>query len=131
MTLSSRSIRRLFLVALLVLGAVTAGVSSLAEARPAPTLHLAQTPKCLGKPATIVGRGAIHGTGHADVIVASAGVDHIVGGAGNDRICAGGGDDTIEGGIGSSHPDLRAGRDRTLFLTLARRLESRDGQVWL
>jgi Ca2+-binding RTX toxin-like protein len=66
---------------------------------------------CLGRPATIVGHGKIHGTAHADVILGGAGDDRIVGGSGNDRICAGGGDDTIEGGTGSDRIDAGAGND--------------------
>jgi Ca2+-binding RTX toxin-like protein len=68
-------------------------------------------PKCLGKPATIVGRGEIRGTVHADVIVAARGRDRIDGRGGNDRICAGGGADAIEGGVGSDRIDAGPGAD--------------------
>jgi Ca2+-binding RTX toxin-like protein len=117
MTLHSRPIRCIFLIALLALVAVTAGVSSSAEARPTPAPHSTQVPaapRCLGKPATIIGRGTIHGTAHADVIVASVGADHIFGGGGNDRICAGGGDDTIEGGTGSDRIEAGPGDDEVI-----------------
>jgi Ca2+-binding RTX toxin-like protein len=70
--------------------------------------------RCLGRTATIVGHGTIHGTAHADVIAGGAGEDHILGGGGNDRICAGGGDDTIEGGIGSDRIDAGAGGDEVI-----------------
>lgn len=69
---------------------------------------------CLGRPATIVGHGKIHGTAHADVIVGSAGEDQIFGRGGNDRICAGGGNDTIEGGTGSDRIDAGAGADEVI-----------------
>jgi Ca2+-binding RTX toxin-like protein len=70
--------------------------------------------KCLGRPATIVGHGKIHGTAHADVIVGGSGEDHIFGGGGNDRICAGGGGDTIEAGTGSDRIDAGAGSDEVI-----------------
>ncbi|MBS1886475.1 MAG: hypothetical protein JSU06_04725 [Actinobacteria bacterium] len=92
-----------------VLGAV---LLALALARWAPAAGAA--PTCLGRPATIVGGGVIHGTARADVIVGSRGADTIVGGGGNDRICAGGGDDTIEGGQGSDRIDAGAGDDQVI-----------------
>lgn len=94
----------------LVLGVLTA---TAALSFPAPSFpsRAAHGDRCLGRPATIVGHGKIHGTAHADVIVGSTGADHIFGDGGNDRICAAGGDDTIEGGTGSDRIDARAGDD--------------------
>lgn len=69
------------------------------------------TPRCLGKPATVVGSGAVRGTAHADVIVATGGDDQVDGGGGNDRICTGGGDDQIAGGTGSDRVDAGPGAD--------------------
>ena len=68
-------------------------------------------PRCLGKPATIVGSGAVRGTAHADVIVVAGGDDRVDGGGGNDRICTGGGDDQIAGGTGSDRVDAGPGAD--------------------
>jgi Ca2+-binding RTX toxin-like protein len=90
---------------------VTVASSSAAPRSPAGTAHVR---KCLGRPATIVGHGKIHGTAHADVIAGGAGEDHILGGGGNDRICAGGGNDTIEGGTGSDRIDAGAGGDEVI-----------------
>jgi Ca2+-binding RTX toxin-like protein len=74
----------------------------------------AAPPRCLGKPATIVGQGAIRGTAHADVIVAGRGRDRIDGRGGNDRICAGTGPDSIEGGVGSDRIDAGHGDDEVV-----------------
>jgi hypothetical protein len=83
MPLGSRSIRRLFLGAqLAALAALAVAGPGPAGARLAPTAHPAPAPpaqECLGRPATIIGHGMIHGTAHADVIIASAGVDHVIG----------------------------------------------------
>ncbi|MBS1895727.1 MAG: hypothetical protein JST59_30885 [Actinobacteria bacterium] len=76
-----------------------------------PIASAGAAPTCIGRPATIVGHGAIHGTAHADVIVGSSGVDTIVGGGGNDRICPGGGDDKIEGGDGRDRIEAGPGDD--------------------
>jgi Ca2+-binding RTX toxin-like protein len=118
MAFQSRLIRCLLLCALLAaLLAVAVGVSSAAGARPAPKPYPTQVPvgpRCLGKVATIVGQGTIHGTAHADVIVAGGGADDILGGGGNDRICAGGGNDTIEGGPGSDKIEAGAGADEVV-----------------
>ncbi len=95
----------------LCLGVVLLG---LVFAWPAPTATAGAAPTCLGRPATIVGHGAIHGTAHADVIVGSQGADTIVGGGGNDRICAGGGGDTIEGGDGSDRIEAGPGDDEVI-----------------
>ena len=81
--------RRLFTAALLAALIVITLTWPIAAGAVAPV------PRCLGRPGAIIGRGMIHGTAHADVIVASGGADHIFGGGGNDRICAGGGSDTI------------------------------------
>lgn len=89
----------------------TAAASSSASRSQAGSAH-AKT--CLGRPATIVGHGTIHGTAHADVIVGSAGEDHIFGGGGNDRICAAAGDDTIEAGTGSDRIEAGAGDDEVI-----------------
>jgi Ca2+-binding RTX toxin-like protein len=91
----------------LFLGAVLLGIA-VAPWAPAATASAAA---CLGRPATIVGHGVIHGTGHADVIVGSRGADRIVGGGGNDRICTGAGDDAIEGGGGSDRIEAGPGGD--------------------
>jgi len=86
----------------------------LAFARWAPAATAGAAPTCLDRPATIVGHGKIHGTGHADVIVGSQGPDRILGGGGNDRICTGAGDDTIEGGGGSDRIEAGPGGDEVI-----------------
>jgi hypothetical protein len=76
MAFQSRLIRCLFLGALLALLVVAVGLPGAAGARPAPKPYPTQAPvgpKCLGRPATVVGQGTIHGTAHADVIVAIEG----------------------------------------------------------
>src|ERR1700709_800087 len=95
----------------LFLGAVLLG---LAFTRWLPTAPAGPAPTCLGRPATIVGHGAIHGTAHADVIVGSQGADMIIGGGGNDRICVAGGDDTIEAGDGSDRIEAGRGDDEVI-----------------
>jgi hypothetical protein len=64
------------------LGAVLFGLAFAGWA-PLTTAGVAST--CLGRAATIVGHGVIHGTGHADVIVGSQGADRITGGDGNKK----------------------------------------------
>lgn len=91
-----------------------AALPAVALARPGAAEATRPAPKCLGRPATIVGHGTIHGTAHADVILASGAADHIVGGGGDDRICSGAGDDTIEGGIGSDRIEAGAGDDEVI-----------------
>ncbi len=81
--------------------AVAMGAAMLAV--PVPQSVDAATPKCFGKPATIVGtsgRDTLKGTRRADVIVAKGGNDTVVGRGGNDLICSGGGDDDIRAGGG-------------------------------
>lgn len=71
-------------------------------------------PRCLGKQATIVAKGNVQGTAHADVIVSGPGADRIAAGGGNDRICAAGDDDVIEGGTGSDRIDAGGGEDEVV-----------------
>jgi Ca2+-binding RTX toxin-like protein len=100
----------------LVLGALVAAATGISGSFP-PLRSLvasAHGGRCLGRPATIVGHGKIHGTSHADVIFGSAGSDHILGRGGNDRICTGGGDDSVEGGVGSDRIDSGAGDDEVI-----------------
>jgi Ca2+-binding RTX toxin-like protein len=80
----------------------------------APAFAASAPPRCLGKPATIVARGVVKGTAHADVIVTGPGADRIDAGGGNDRICSGGGDDVIEGAVGSDRIDAGAGDDEVI-----------------
>jgi Ca2+-binding RTX toxin-like protein len=62
----------------------------------------AQGPLCMGKRATITGRGgALRGTAGSDVIVGGRGSDRINGNGGHDLICGGGGDDHLRGGDGA------------------------------
>jgi Ca2+-binding RTX toxin-like protein len=75
----------------------------------------AETPRCHGKKATIVGTGeddTIRGTDHPDVIVTLGGDDTISAGLGNDYVCAGTGDDLLHGGRGNDVLDGGAGTDR-------------------
>jgi Ca2+-binding RTX toxin-like protein len=70
----------------------------------APTEAGAGTPRCFGRPATIVGTGAsetLRGTPRADVIVGLGGGDLLDGRGGNDLICGNGGADVLLGGAGS------------------------------
>jgi glycerophosphoryl diester phosphodiesterase len=77
-------------------------------------------PRCLGRPATIVGTSGAEtlvGTDGPDVIVGQDGNDVIAGRGGADRVCAGGGDDVARGGGGADvlfgeagHDDLDGGR---------------------
>jgi Ca2+-binding RTX toxin-like protein len=94
-----------------LLGVVLSGLALVSWT---PTATAREAPTCFGRPATIVGHGAIRGTAHADVIVASRGADTIIGGGGNDRICAAGGDDTIEGGDGSDRIEAGSGDDEII-----------------
>ncbi|MBK5218686.1 MAG: hypothetical protein JJE35_02695 [Thermoleophilia bacterium] len=84
----------------------TAALLLLAEA-PAP----AAVSHCLGKPATIVARGEVRGTAHADVILTGPGRDRVDGRDGNDLICTGGGADLVLGGAGSDRIDAGPGED--------------------
>lgn len=82
------------------------------------------SPRCEGKPATIIGtngRDNLRGTSGADVIMGLGGADVIDAGGGNDLVCAGSGDDLVFGGTwndrligGSGDDDLRggSGKDR-------------------
>lgn len=84
----------------------------------------AARPRCLGRPATIVGTrrsDRIQGTRGADVIVGGPGADRISGLGGGDRICGsagadyvvpGGGNDRVDGGAGPDTLAISAGRDR-------------------
>ena len=74
----------------------------------------AATPKCMGKPATIIGtagKDTLRGSPRADVIVAKGGRDLIKGRGGKDLICAGGGNDTVIGGGGADVIASGAGND--------------------
>lgn len=81
---------------------------------PAASAQGAAGPTCFGKPASIVGHGAIEGTAHADVIVAGPGSDRIEAGGGNDLICTRGAADLIEGGVGSDRIDAGSGGDEVV-----------------
>jgi glycerophosphoryl diester phosphodiesterase len=74
----------------------------------------APTPRCLGRPATIVGTSAAEtlvGTDRPDVIVGLDGNDVISGRGGADRICAGRGHDEVYGGRGADVANGGDGRD--------------------
>ena len=69
-----------------------------------PSAETGSTPKCLGKPATIVRGGGddnINGTNGRDVIVAGNGENDIDGRRGNDLICGGNDGDDIFGDQGN------------------------------
>jgi Ca2+-binding RTX toxin-like protein len=93
---------------------IAAGIAVFAQnAGGAP--GLAETPRCHGKKATIVGTegdDTIRGTDHPDVIVGLGGDDTIYAGLGNDIVCAGPGDDLVHGGRGNDLLDGGAGTDR-------------------
>jgi uncharacterized delta-60 repeat protein len=75
------------------------------------------SPRCAGRPATIVGsaaRDVLRGTSRADVIVALAGNDRIRAGRGSDLVCAGPGNDSVRGGSGRDRLLGQRGRDRLL-----------------
>ena len=75
----------------------------------------AETPRCHGKKATIVGTpedDTIRGTGEPDVIVTLGGDDTVFSGLGNDYVCTGLGDDHVRGGRGNDFLDGGAGTDR-------------------
>jgi Ca2+-binding RTX toxin-like protein len=117
LTSRARHPLRVFLV--LIVGLLSTGLTGATAARAnarlgTPSRTDASTPRCFGKPATIVGSGTIHGTARADVIVAGPGDDHIFGGGGDDRICAGAGNDVIEGGLGSDRIEAGPGDDEVL-----------------
>jgi hypothetical protein len=59
------------------------------------------TPRCAGRPATVLVARGQQPTGRADVIIGTPDADSFSGGAGNDVICGGGGDDRLAGGAGA------------------------------
>ena len=74
----------------------------------------APTPRCVGKPATIVGTpgpDSLKGTAGADVIAGLGGNDTVAGLGGNDTVCGGSGNDSISGGAGSDTLAGEAGND--------------------
>ena len=84
--------------------AVALGVSSHDVAAQAP-------PKCLGKPATIVGTNGndtLNGTAGPDVIVGRAGNDTIRGRGRNDLICGNKGADRVQGHAGTTGSTVAA-----------------------
>lgn len=69
-----------------------------------PTAQTGGSPKCFGKPATIVRGGGddnIKGTNGNDVIIAGNGENDVNGRDGNDKICGGRDGDDIFGGKGN------------------------------
>ena len=91
-----------------------AAATLLASIAVATAAH-AETPTCFGAKATIVGTDGddtLHGTPHADVIVAGTGDDVVYGKDGNDRICGGGDDDVLYDGAGNDRVDGGVGIDR-------------------
>lgn len=73
-----------------------------------------QTPRCAGRPVTIVGtpRGeTLRGTPRADVIAGLGGDDTLRGLAGDDVLCGGRGDDRLRGGSGDDHLSGGPGHD--------------------
>lgn len=79
------------------------------------TVSAAQTPKCRGTEATIVGTEGsdlLRGTGGRDVIVAGRGADTIRAKGGNDIVCGGGGGDKLRGADGGDRLIGGNGRDR-------------------
>ena len=86
---------------------------------PAPSIAVAETHKCFGKVATIVGtsdRDRIDGTNADDVIVALGGTDFVNAKSGRDRVCMGRGGNIEEeqvgnGGRGDDHISGGRGRD--------------------
>ncbi len=103
---------------LVVVAAVVSMASALAMLSPCSAD--VGSPRCLGRPATIVGTSndeTLLGTNGRDVIVGQDGNDVIVGRGGADRICAGRGNDVVRGSGGadllageSGHDDLDGGR---------------------
>jgi len=82
---------------------------------PTPPSPSDQRPRCMGKPATIVGtaqRDVLKGTRKRDVIVARGGNDKILAFAGNDLVCAGSGKDVVKAGSGNDRVAAGAGPDR-------------------
>jgi Ca2+-binding RTX toxin-like protein len=118
--LTSRARHPLLLFFLaLIMGVSSTGLTGAAAAKAnaqpgTPSTTDSSAPRCLGKPATIVGTGTIHGTAQADVIVSGPGDDQIFGGGGDDRICADAGNDVIEGGLGSDRIEAGPGDDEVL-----------------
>jgi Ca2+-binding RTX toxin-like protein len=85
-------------------GCFLAVVLTVASAITTATPAAAQTARCLGATATIVGtdgNDVLTGTSGRDVIVGLRGDDVIAGRGGNDLICAGAGLDAIKAGSGS------------------------------
>ncbi len=90
-------------------------IASSAIARAATQAAEAETPRCDGRKATIVGtegNDVLEGTAKPDVIWAGAGNDVVYGYLGNDVICGGPGDDLIHGGRGNDWIDGEGGADR-------------------
>jgi len=112
-SLQTRSLALSTLIAAATVLSVYPGTATSSPAS-GPRAGTAHPGRCLGRSATIVGHGKIHGTAHADVIVGGRGDDHVFGGGGNDRICVGDGEDTIEGGIGSDRIEAGAGVDEVI-----------------
>lgn len=72
------------------------------------------TPRCFGRPATIVGTSGpdrLRGTDGRDVIVGLDGEDSLKGFAGNDLLCGGRGGDLVVGGDGRDSLDGGGGAD--------------------
>jgi Ca2+-binding RTX toxin-like protein len=93
--MTPRAFRRIRLAAAILCSATLA-----IELAPAAS---AGTPRCFGRPATIVGTAhadEIAGTNRGDVIVGLGGPDTIDGGGGPDLVCAGSGEDVVFGGPG-------------------------------
>ena len=91
----------------------------------------AATPRCAGKPATIVGtagRDVLRGTPRADVIVALGGRDVVRAARGNDTVCAGAGDDRVFGQAGRDRLIGGAGNDRLIGGAGADRLTGGPGR---
>lgn len=76
--------------------------------------EVADTPRCGGRPATIVGTDGgdvLIGTNGDDVIVGLGGNDRIVGLGGDDIVCAGSGNDMVWGGSGDDEISGGSGND--------------------
>lgn len=67
---------------------------------------------------TLVGNGAIHGTGNAlnNLLVGNAASNHLNGGAGRDILIGGLGNDTLVGGFGNDQLTGGGGGDRFVFM---------------
>ena len=91
----------------------------------------AATPRCAGKPATIVGtagRDVLRGTPRADVILALGGRDMVRAARGNDTVCAGAGNDRVLGQAGRDRLIGGAGNDRLIGGAGADRLTGGPGR---